>query len=81
MIICYTVPEILRMMDVIDIFHFELFFCPFTPSPSAPPLTAQKIKISKKSKKQMEISSFYTCVPKIMIRRCMLPEIWCATDG
>ena len=26
MIICYTVPEIWRVMDVIFIFHFGLFF-------------------------------------------------------
>ena len=42
-------------------------------------LTAQKIKISKKWKKYLEIS-FYTCVPKIMIRWCTVPEIWCAID-
>ena len=29
----------------------------------------------------MEISSFYMCVPKIMIRLCMVPEIWCVADG
>ena len=39
MIICYAVPEILCMIDVIFIFHFGLFFCPFTP------LTAKKLKI------------------------------------
>ena len=39
MIICYAVPEILCMIDVIFIFHFRLFFCPFTP------LTAKKLKI------------------------------------
>ena len=33
-------------------------FCPFTP------LTAQKMKISKKMKKRLEISSFYTSIPK-----------------
>ena len=27
-----------------------------------------------------EISSFYICVPKIMIKWCMAPEIWCTTD-
>ena len=27
------------------------------------------------------MSSFYTCAPKIMIRWCMVLEIWCATDG
>ena len=37
------------------------------------------MKISKKWKKHLEIS-FYTCVPKIVIRWCTLPEIWCATD-
>ena len=55
-------------------FSFWAIFCPFTP------LTAQKIKILKKWKKHLEISSFYICVPKIMIRWCMVPEIWCMTD-
>ena len=48
---------------------------PFTP------LTTPKINILKKLRKHLEISSFYTCVPKIMIIRCMIPEIWCVTDG
>ena len=43
---------------------FWTIFCPFVP------LTARK----------MEISSFYTCIPKIMIRWCTVPEIWCAMD-
>ena len=73
MIICYTVPETWHMTDVIVTFHFGLFFALLTP------LTAQKIKISKKMKNLMEISSFYTCVPKIMIR-CMVPEISCMPD-
>ena len=42
-------------------FSFWAHFCPFTP------LTAQKIKI-KKIKKTLDISSFYTCITKIMIR-------------
>ena len=29
----------------------------------------------------MEILSFYTCVPKMMIRWCMVPEIWSAING
>ena len=92
-IICYTVPEIWYVMDVNDkiiwcmvpeiwsttdrIFFFFIWaiFCPFTP------LTAQKIKIEKKRKKCLDISSFYTCAPKIMFRWCTVPEIWCATDG
>ena len=56
-------------------FLFWAIFCPFTP------LTAQKIKISKKWKEHLEISSFYTCVPKIMIGWCTVPEKWCAADG
>ena len=44
-IICYTVPEIWCMTNVI-IFHFWAIFCPFTP------LTAQKIEILKKWKKK-----------------------------
>ena len=55
-------------------FSFWAIFCPFTP------LTAQKIKILKKWKKYLEISPFYIWVPKIMIRWCMVPEIWCVTD-
>ena len=60
-------------------FSFWAIFCPFTS------LTAQKMKISKKWKKFLEISSLYMCVPKIMIRWCTVPEIWCVmnewTDG
>ena len=58
-------------------FSFWAIFCLFTT------ITAQKIKISKKKKKKknhLELP-FYTCVPKIIIRWCMVPEIWCATDG
>ena len=49
-------------------------FCPFTP------LTTQKIKMLKNWKHHLEISSFYICVPKIMIRWYMVSEIWCVTD-
>ena len=72
MIKCYTVPEICHVTDVI-IFHLGHFF-PFTP------LSVWKIKIKKK-KKRLEISSFYICVPKIIIRWCTVLEIWCGTDG
>ena len=74
LIIGYTFPEIWHVTNVILIFHFELFFFPFTT------LTAQKIKFSIKWKKQLETSSFYTCVLKIMIKWCMVPEIWCVTN-
>ena len=55
-------------------FSFWAIFCPFTP------LTAQKIQILKKWKNCLEIS-FYIRVPKITIRWCMVPEIWCVTAG
>ena len=38
------------------------------------PLTTWKIKILKKWEKHLEMSSFYTCVPKITIIWCMLPD-------
>ena len=47
MIICYNVPEIRCVTHVVVIFHFGLFFALL-------PLTAQKIKISKKMKKTSE---------------------------
>ena len=49
MIIGYTALEIWCMMNVI-VFHFGQFFATRLPPPS-PPLTAQKMKISKKMKK------------------------------
>ena len=62
-------------------FSFWIIFYPFTPQnlPFYP--TAHKIKISKKVKKGLEISSFYTCVPTIMIRWCTVPETCCMRDG
>ena len=44
------------------------------------PPTARKMKIIKKLKKYLEISSFYTNVPKIMIIGCAVSEIWRMTD-
>ena len=43
-------------------------------------LTTQKIKIFKKWKKPLVISSFYTRVPKIIILCYTVREIWCMTD-
>ena len=44
------------------------------------PLTAQKMKISKKWKKCPEMSSFYTSATKIMIICYIVPEIWHVMD-
>ena len=80
MITGYTVPEIWHVMNVIVICHFGLLF-PFLPTTPHPTLTARKMKIQKKKrKKSLEISSFYTCVPKLMIICYTIPEIWCVTD-
>ena len=45
-----------------------------------PPVTAWTMKISKQWKKRLEISSFHTSVPKIMIICHTVPEIWCVRD-
>ena len=50
------------------------YFLPFYP-PKSP-----KNQNLKKMKKSLEISSFYICVPKIIIRWRTVPEIWCAMD-
>ena len=49
-------------------------FCFFTPPNNL------EVKILKKWRKHLEISSFETCVPKTTIIWCMLPEIWSVTD-
>ena len=56
-IICYTVPEIWHVTDVIFICHFGLFFALLPP----PSLTAQKIKIFKKWKKYGDIIILRMC--------------------
>ena len=52
---------------------FAAIFCPFTP------LTTPKIKLLKKWKPSLEVSSFNTSVPKIMIICYTVPEIWRVT--
>ena len=44
------------------------------------PVTTEKIKICKIWKKCLEITSYYTSAPKIMITCCTVPEICCMTD-
>ena len=72
MIIRYTFPKIWRYKC--NYFSFWVSFCPSTP------LTVQKIKIKKKWKKHLDISSFCTSVPKIMMICYTVPEIWCVTE-
>ena len=72
--ICYTVPEIWYVIVVIIIFHFGLFF------PLLPHWQPEKSKWKKKEKKHLEISSFYTSIPKIIIICCTVSEIRCVMD-
>ena len=69
MIICYTVPEIWRLRHVMVVFHFWLIFALLhPPPPPASPVTAQKVKISKKRKKKTPRHIIFNIsLPKIMI--------------
>ena len=60
--------------DRCNYFSFWTMFCPFIP------LTAQKMKTSKKWKKFLEMSSFYTSIPKIFIICYIVLEIGHMTD-
>ena len=42
-------------------------------------LTTKKIKVLKKGEKTLEISLFYTCVPQMIIKWCIVPNIWSRT--
>ena len=53
---------------------FQAIFCHFIP------ITTRKIKIFKKWKNNLDMSSFYTFIPKITIIWCMLHEIRNTTD-
>ena len=48
-------------------------FCPL-------PTITQKMKILKKWRNPLEISSFYTSAPKVMIICYTVPKIWCGRD-
>ena len=73
MITCYAVPEIWCVTDVIAMFPFGLFL-PFYPP------NCMKNENFKKNKKNLEITSLYTSVPKIMIIFYIAPELWHVTD-
>ena len=83
MIICYTVPDVWCMINVI-IFHFGPFFVlsqrhPPPPLPP-PPTNSPKNQNFEKTKKSLEIASFYTSVSKIMITCYTVPDIWCVIN-
>ena len=56
-------------------FSFWAIISPFTPQNEN-----FKKKKKRKRKKHLEIPSFYTSVPKIMIKSYTIPEIWHVTD-
>ena len=60
--------------DICYCYFFWIILFPFTP------LTAQKMEMSMQWQKSLEISSFYTRVPKIMIRSYAVPEILRVSD-
>ena len=60
-------------------FSFWATFCTFTSRPATPPPPPPK-KIKKMKKKPLEIPSFNTSVPKIMIMCYTVPEIRCRLD-
>ena len=53
---------------------FCIIFSPFTP------LATQKTKTLKNWKKDLEISSFYICLPQMTVTWCMVPQIWSTID-
>ena len=55
MIICYTVPEIWHVTDVILIFHIGLFFAPLLTSPP------KKSKFQKNKKTPGDIIILHVC--------------------
>ena len=64
MIICYTVPEIWRMTDVIFVFNFGLSFALLPPNDPK-----KQNKIFQKNQKNAWRFHHLTCVPKIMIKQ------------
>ena len=71
-IIWYMVPEIWRVTE--NFLSFWTIFCPFIP------LKTKKSKFWINWKKLVEISSFYSNAPKIIVICGTVPEIWCMTD-
>ena len=69
---CWDIEQ--NRLKLVTLGHFLPFY------PPHPPLKLKEIKTKKKKKKLLEISSFYTCVPKIKIIWCPVPEIWSEID-
>ena len=60
--------------------NWDIFFCHFGPFlPFYPSNNLENQNLTKMKKASGDVI-IYTCVPKITILWCMLPEIWSATD-
>ena len=59
-----------NLLKLVILGHFLPFY----------PLKNAKNQNFEKWKNLLEISSFYTCVPKITVTWCTFPEIWSETD-
>ena len=60
--------------------YFLPFYLPYSPKNQNFKTTKKKKTEKKPTKNKLEISLFYTCVPKIMISWCTVLEILRATD-
>ena len=73
MIICYIVPEIWCMMDVIAIFHFGLFYA------LLPPNSPKHENFKKMKKRPGHIIILHKCT-KNHYHMVYVPGIWCMMD-
>ena len=61
--------------------HFWSFLCLLPPAPPpSPPKQARKPKFKNHEKNIWRCHYFYTCATKIMMKWCMLTQIWSTTD-
>ena len=74
-----TVLEIWSATECNKLVIMEHFLPFYTPPPPTVLLKTQDIRILKKWKQLLEISSFYTSVPKTTITWGMVPEMWSET--
>ena len=70
----YNINDNYTMYGFRDTKHVEQNFLSFWT------IFCWKIKILKKWKKNLQILSFYTCVPQMIIIWCMVSEIWSVMD-
>ena len=72
MTICYTVPQIWCVMDVIVIFHFGLFLAFYSPN------TRKNENFKNMEKMPGDVVIVHV---HHKLQWCMVPEIWCKTES